>query len=253
MPTQKRPTQVSGNILYLDDSGLKRPLDMPAQVRRGLLGLMAIACLLGGVVLFKYFDAVIGEPKRQQEAMEENIAREVSYDFPKMGELMPLDDAAISGKLSNAGHTLYEKTPAGSDNGFEVVKLPADVSLEEAALVYLNGLSNASAGDAARLMNGSWTLSTDRSSGVSMRVRYADFTSGTADLAIQNAKASQGLSDIQATDAGLDDAGNTYQEGTVEIGEATYTWRVSVIALSEVYDVAGLPDDALFVGIRFTK
>lgn len=86
-----------------------------------------------------------------------------------------------------------------------------------------------------------------------MRVRYADFASGTADVAIQSAKEAEGLSDIQATDAGVDDSGNTYQAGIVEVNGETYNWRVSVIALSEVYEVSGLPQNALFVGIRFTK
>ncbi len=31
-----------------------------------------------------------------------------------------------------------------------------------------------------------------------------------------------------------------------------YTWRVSVIDLSEVYDISGLPNTAFFVGIRFS-
>ena len=48
-----------------------------------------------------------------------------------------------------------------------------------------------------------------------------------------------------------------YPPGVVQIGEGedaeTYSWRVSVVPLSEVYSVAGLPENALFVGIRFTK
>lgn len=261
MQIEKRPSaeqpayKVSGNIRYLDDSGLNRPLDMPAQVRRGLLVALALACVIGGAMLFRYFDATVGAPQRDQEAMRENLARGVSLDLPQLGSLMDMGDQSIMDSLSSAGHTLYEKTPVGANEagGFEVIKLPEGVSLEEAGLVYLAGISNASAADASRLLNGSWTLSVDRSSGTSMRVRYADFASGTADVAIQSAKEAEGLSDIQATDAGVDDSGNTYQAGTVDMNGETYNWRVSVIALSEVYEVSGLPQNALFVGIRFTK
>ena len=40
--------------------------------------------------------------------------------------------------------------------------------------------------------------------------------------------------------------------GTVDVDGSTYTWRVSAIALSEVYDISGLPDSAVYVGIRLT-
>lgn len=255
-PSVEQPTyKVSGSIRYLDDSGLNRPLDMPAQVRKGLLVALALACAIGCAMLFRYFDATVGAPQRDQEAMQENLARTVSLDLPQLGSLMGMDDQAVVDSLYATGCTLYEKTPVGTgeNGGFEVIKLPEGVSLEEAGLVYLSGLSNASAADASKLLNGSWTLSSDRSSGTSMRVRYADFTSGTADIAIQSAKEAEGLSDVQATDAGVDDSGNTYQAGTVDMNGETYSWRVSVIELSEVYDVSGLPEDALFVGIRFTK
>lgn len=261
MQMEKRPSveqpayKVSGNIRYLDDSGLNRPLDMPAQVRRGLVVALALACVIGGAMIFRYFDSIIGAPQRDQEAMQENIAREVSLDLPQLGSFMPMGDQDIMASLNSAGYTLYEKTPVGANEagGFEVIKLPEGVSLEEAGLVYLAGISNASAADASRLLNGSWTLSVDRSSGTSMRARYADFASGSADAAIQKAKEAEGLSEIQAAEAGVDDAGNTYQAGTVDMNGETYSWRVSVIALSEVYEVSGLPDDALFVGIRFAK
>lgn len=261
MQIEKRPSveqpsyKVSGSIRYLDDSGLNRPLDMPAQVRRGLLVALALACIIGAAMIFRYFDSIIGAPQRDQEAMQENLAREVSLDLPQLVSFMTMGDQDIMASLNSTGYTIYEKTPVGANEagGFEVIKLPEGVSLEEAGLVYLAGMSNASAADASRLLNGSWTLSVDRSSGTSMRVRYADFASGSADATIQNAKAAEGLSEIQAAEAGVDDAGNTYQAGTVDMNGETYSWRVSVIALSEVYEVSGLPDDALFVGIRFTE
>lgn len=256
MPNHKStPLLPGGPIKYPDDSGLKRPLDPPSSVRRNMLAILAVACLIGGFVIFKYLDAAVTGPLKDKEAAAEYAAKEVALDLPQIAPLLNSDDQAIMSSLSSAGYTLYEKTPVGSNEkgGFEVIKLPADVSLEQAGLIYLGGINNASASDAAKLLNGSWTLSVDRSAGTSIRVRYADFASGNIDTAIQAAKAAEGLSDAQATDAGVDDAGNTYQEGTITSGEETYVWRVSVVPLSDVYDVTGLPEDALFVGIRFTK
>ncbi len=40
------------------------------------------------------------------------------------------------------------------NGGFEVIKLPADVSLEEAGLMYVQGIDKLSAGDAVKLFEG---------------------------------------------------------------------------------------------------
>ena len=86
----------------------------------------------------------MNEPIRQQQTLQENLAREVSYDFPLLSSLMPLSDEEIMTALTDAGYTLYERTPVGTDpdGGFEVIKLPADVSLEEAGLMYVQGIDS---------------------------------------------------------------------------------------------------------------
>ena len=66
--------------------------------------------------------------------------------------------------------------------------------------------------------------------------------------------AAEGLENATVEDSGVDDSGNTYQAGTVtDKKDRTFNWRVSVIYLDEVYDIAGLPNTAYFVGIRFTN
>ena len=151
--------------------------------------------------------------------------------------------------FTDAGFTLYERVPLGTnaEGGFDVVKLPSDVPLEEAGLLYLQGINNISAASAAKLLNGSWDLEVSRKSGTVLRLHYADFTATDADSAIFSAMESQGLDSTMVTDSGVDDAGNTYQAGTAD----GYTWRISVIGLSEVYKSSGLPATAQYVGIRF--
>ena len=46
--------------------------------------------------------------------------------------------------------------------------------------------------------------------------------------------------------------GNTFKQGTVEANETTYTWRVSAIPLSDMYDISGLPETATYVGGRLS-
>lgn len=41
--------------------------------------------------------------------------------------------------------------------------------------------------------------------------------------------------------------------GNVEVGGITYAWKISALPLNEVYSVNGLPEDAIYVGIRFTS
>ncbi len=264
-PTERRPlwdqlfhrqksTVRIGDVSYLDGAELTRPQEMPARVRTIMFAAMAVAALIGGLFLTKYFDQILNEPIRQQQALQENLTREVSLDLPQIAQLMPENDEDIMTSLSEAGLTLYERTPVGTnpDGGFEVIKLPPDMTVEEAGLMYVKGIDRLAAADAVRLLKGAWTLDVSRKAGTSMRVRYADFDSGSIEAAVQNAMQAEGLENAKVTDSGVDDSGNTYQAGTVKSDGEKYTWRVSVIDLSEVYDISGLPNTAFFVGIRFS-
>lgn len=251
---KEKSNVVIGDVRYYDGAELSRPLEMPTYVRITLLVAMAIAAIAGGVVFSKYFDQIMNEPIRQQEALQENLTREVSYDFPSLTALMPLSDEEMMATLSEAGYTLYERTPVGTDpdGGFEVIKLPADVSLEEAGAMYLTGIDKLSAPDAVKLLKGAWTLTVTRKAGDDLRLRYADFQSGSIESAIQAAMQAEGLENTEITDSGVDDSGNTYQAGVVSTDAGTCNWRVSVIELDEVYDISGLPNTAFYVGIRLT-
>lgn len=243
------------SVVYPDGSALLRPLDPPRSLKAKMFVPVVAACLIGGAVFFGYANAVIGEPQRQQEALQENITRDVALDLPGIAPLLNMSDQDIMSNLQSSGYTIYEKTPIGSNEkgGFEVIKLPSDVSLEQAGLMYVKGIDNLDPSDAGLLLHGSWSLSVDRSAGVNIRVRYADFNSQSVDAAIQNAKAAQGLADAQAEEAGVDDSGNTFQTGKVESDGESYTWRVSVCPLSDIYSVSGLPENAYYVGIRYLK
>lgn len=252
---RKRSTVQIGDVRYFDGAELSRPQELPPLVRYVTIGIMVVAAVIGAAFVGKYLDQIMNEPLRQQEALSQNLTREVSYDLPSLGALMPKSDEEVMTALTEAGYTLYERTPVGTnpDGGFEVIKLPSDVSLEEAGVMYLTGIDKLSAADAVKLLKGGWNLTVSRKSGTDMRVRYADFDSGSLEKAIQNAMQAEGLQNATVTDSGVDDSGNTYQTGTVSTEDgATYTWRVSVIDLSKVYDIAGLPNTAYYVGVRFT-
>lgn len=186
---EPKSTVQIGDVRYYDGAELSRPLETPPRVRAIMLAAMVVAAVIGCLFLGRYFDQIMNEPIRQQQTLQENLAREVSYDFPLLSSLMPLSDEEIMTALTDAGYTLYERTPVGTDpdGGFEVIKLPADVSLEEAGLMYVQGIDKLSAGDAVKLLKGAWTLTVSRKAGDDMRLRYADFASGTIEKAVQGA------------------------------------------------------------------
>lgn len=242
-------------IEYPDVSVLNRPLDLPGSIRGGLLVFLAIAAIIGAVVLFRYFDVVVNAPAREAAQVTENITKHVPYNLPVLLDLLPLDDTEMMAQLSASGDTLFEREAIGSNEagGFQVVKLPEGVSIADAATIYLAGLDNVSAVSASRLLNGAWNLAVTREAPYSVLLRYADFSSGSIETAIQNAILAENLEVQEETDSGVDESGNTYVAGTLEDDGVLYQWRISVIALSDVYDIKGMPEDSLYVGIRMTE
>lgn len=239
-----------GPVRYLDGSGLARPLDMPKPALAVMGAFVIVAAVIGGVFLFNVLDDVVNSAARAQASVEENLARPVALDLPSLPALFTQDDASIKQSFADAGYTTYEIS-ADEAGGFDLLKLPSDVGLAEAAVMYSN-INSLSAADAALILNGSWRLEVARGDYTDMRVRYADFASGSIETAIQNAMVAEGLDATELADSGTDDAGNTFRSGTVDIAGESCTWRVSAIALSSVYDIKGLPETAVYVGVRIT-
>lgn len=245
-----------GPVRYLDGRGLARPLDMPRPQIAVMIGFVVVAALIGGYLLFNVLDAVKGGAARAQASVEENLSREVSYDLPPLTSYITMGDDEIKQALADAGLTVIDKGGMSDDPdaALELIKLPADVSELDAGMLYAKGVSKLSASEAALLLNGSWTLDADRTDGTSLRLRYADFTSGTLDAAIDAAIASEGFdpATIAEDGAGVDEVGNTFKQGTVDVDGTAYSWKVSAIPLSEMYDISGLPESAVYVGVRLS-
>lgn len=248
--------ETEGPVRYLDGSGLQRPLDMPKPQIAVMIGFAVAAALIGGYLLFGVLDAVQGNAARSQASVEENLSRDVSYDLPALTSFATLGDDEIKQSLADAGYTVIDKGSLREDEGgsLDLIKLPADVSELDAMMMYQKGVSKLSASEAALLLNGSWTLEANRDDGLSMRLAYADFSSSTLDEAINAAIAAEGFdpATIPEDGAGVDEVGNTFKSGTVEVDGASYTWKVSAIPLSDMYDISGLPETAAYVGIRLS-
>ena len=179
--------------------------------------------------------------------------RQILKRLPQLYPLMALDDAAILGTFQEAGLSVFEMPAKENSTVWQVIKLPAGVSAAEAGAIYLSGVDKVGAADAARLLNGAWDLKVDRENGVNMVLHFADFKSKSVDAAVQAAIAAEGLTDSSIEKSGEDESGNTYTMGTITGDTGTYSWRVSAIPLSEIYAINGLPEDAVYVGVRMTS
>lgn len=246
-----------GPVRYLDGSGLDRPLDMPRKQIAVMAAFVLVAAVIGGFLVFNVLDAVQGSAARSKASVEENLSRDVSYDLPNLASLAALGDDDIKQNFADAGFTTYDNSKEGEypEGGFELIKLPSDVPLDDAAVLYAQGVSNLTAADAALLLNGSWTITVDRENSLDLRLRYADFSSGSVDAAIQHAMDAEGFDAATVPEedgSGVDESGNTFKTGTLDVDGTTYTWRVSAIALSSVFDISGLPESAVYVGIHLT-
>ncbi|MDO4443514.1 MAG: teichoic acid transporter [Slackia sp.] len=251
-PSHKQDSIAPETVRYIDGSSLARPFDPPKSVIAACIIAAALAAVIGGMMASKTIDQVLHGEERAAATVESNIARDVSYDIPLVQDCMALDDASIMARFEEAGFIIYDLTGEG-DSSIDLMKLPSDTNLVDAGIALGGGIGGMDAVAASKYLVGSWRFTADRTKGTSMRVRYADLKSANATEAIDAAMASQGWIDnaaVAVESEGQDEVGNTYREGTLASDTGAYTWRVSVCPLSDVYDIAGLPDTAQYVGIK---
>jgi hypothetical protein len=84
-----------------------------------------------------------------------------------------------------------------------------------------------------------------------MVVRYADFTTGDPQVAIRSALEKEGF-DANNVESGVDDSGNSFSTGGVDVNGTQCTWRISAVPLSDYYAISGMPENACYVGVRIT-
>ena len=208
-----------GNIRYMDGSSLLRPMDMPRSQQIVMAVFVVIAVIIGVRLAAGAITAVNDSNTQNKASVEENLSRTVSYNLPVLTQMADMDDQAILDSLSAAGYAVYNRTAEGTA-GLDLVKLPEDVTVADAAAMYAKGVGGLSASQAALLLNGSWTLTVDRSDTLTMAVKYADFSSSTLEAAIQAAVAAEGFQAASAS-TDTDEVGNTFQTGTVDINDVT--------------------------------
>lgn len=249
--TDRRSEQVN----RLDATPLTRPFDLPKRVKATVGVVAAIATVAGGFAVFNIAQDVLLRDQREQAAIQQTLSKETTWATPVLKDLAVLDDESMRAALEQAAGTPLIDIDAlqGQDKaGLDLYRLPEGVTEEDAKTTVLlmttTGLVSGS--DAVNVLHGGWRILVDRGEYLNMNLRYADFVSTSIEEAIANAIAAQGLDGTATSDIAQDASGNTIQTGTVDIAGVPYAWQVSVCPLSEVYAIDGIPESALYVGIR---
>lgn len=238
-------------VLYPNSEKLFRPLRVPTKERKVAIIMVVAACIVSAALLFFYFDATTNEPRRQQEILQQELSKDVKLNLPPLLEFVTKNNKDIQNELNSTGETIYERKPLEGSVDAEVIKLPADMTLEQATGLYAVGLNKLKPTQFVSLMNGSWVLDVDRKSGVNMALHYADFKSTSLRQAIDSAIDDEKFTSETEIQSGDDDGnGNAYSTGTLEFGGKKYSWTVSALPLTEMYSVSGIPSDSVYVGIR---
>lgn len=243
-----------GPVSYLGARSLEHPFGFPRSMRRSLAIIVAVAVAISAALLIAYNVKVAMDVGASEALVGEAISRGVTLDLPQLESYVGKTNKAMMQQFSEDGYTIYDNSNEEDENvnGFDVFKLAPDVDADEAAQAYSQGIENLDAVDAARYLAGSWRFLVSRADGAEIRLRYADFDAQDAQGAIESAAASQGF-EVEASNIAEDTLGNTSVEGTFDKAGKTYRYTISACDLSQVYDIAGAPSSAQFVGIRVVE
>lgn len=250
---RRRYTVKNGNVAYLDGTPLRRPISIPAGQRVLAIVIVIAAIVLGGMFFNATVLSSIREAEVAKQAVSDNLARQASIDtIPIMTDVVALDDNEIRKKFTNDGYTVFDASSLANSDDMVLYKLPSDVSVQDASVMLSKGVNGLTAADATKLLNGSWYFASERSGGTSMVVRFADFATANPQEAVMKAINKEGFDATKISESGVDESGNTYSMGVVEVDKKAYTWKVSALPISEMYSTKNLPEDACYVGVRLT-
>jgi hypothetical protein len=219
-----------------------------------VLGTILLVSTIFALVTIQKLLGTVAESANSQDSVQAVISRSVSLNLPNLQQYILMSDDEIKTALTSGSDTVYDLS-ANSGSGIKFIKLPPDITLIEGAAYYKTGIKNLDAVSAVKVLYGSWDIVTIAASGTrTIKLHYADFTSGSLSGAITNAISAEfNTSNVTKGASGVDDSGNTYQSGTVVINKVTYNWTVSACALSGIYAINGLPANAIYVGVKISS
>ena len=245
-----------GSVNYPDATKLLRPQSIGGSKLFVVLILLVVAALVGGFAVYKAADGIYFSEIRKAETVQNNLSRTVSYDFPKLADLIEDENALdVFNHLDSTYSLVNLLSEDPSSSFFDAFKIPSDASKDDATVALKKGIGSMDITSASKLLKGGWRITVDLSSYQDMKVRYTDFDATSIEDAIIKAVHDQGFdgSNAEMLKEGVDESGNTYKNGTIVINDETYFWRVSAVKFKDAYSIEGIPDSAVYVGIRMTN
>ncbi len=240
-----------GAIRYPDATALFRPAHIPAAQRPAFVAILLAAALIAAVVFGTYYTNVVATSRETQASVDAALTRGATIDAPMLTSCVNMDGTALKTTLEEAGNTVVNVKELKGGSGtasFDLVKIPSDMGPDDAARAYLVGIESIDPATAARFLSGSYRIEQTNAPTTDLRLHYADFQATDAESAIDAAIAQQGFDATAASDPAKDASGNTFRTGTTN----GMTWTVSTCPLDEVYHVKGLPETAMYVGVRLS-
>ena len=224
----------------------------------GIMLLPVVLCVIVAALIaytaYGWADSnILNANEQAQRKVSEQLSVIQDITLPQPATFIGQDDEAIASTTMAADAQVYRAQSSDASVSLVLYRVPPTLDVASAQTEITQGVNKLAPADAVKLLNGLWQFEVTRANGTTaMRFRYADFKSAGTGEAVTAAMLQQGLTEDTVSDAGVDDSGNTYKEGTTTINETQVSWRISVVPLSDMYSVKGLPASASYVGIRYS-
>ena len=218
------------------------------------LGLLAVAAIIGIILGFTIVNDYVYADRKHAAAVEQVLSTIETQPIPVLNDYRNHASGDLRNALAEQGYTLVDnpiEAPEGSTaDELDIDKLPANFNQASLDAIAANGVESMQAETAAAYLADWWNLKLYRADATDLKVKYCIFGPATIEQAIVQAVETQGWQNSSLGESGVDQIGNTYQHGTVDIDGHQYRWSVYGCPLSDVYSIPGLPDTSWYISAR---
>ena len=242
-------------VVYPDHKNLKSLSNKPKSLQT-----FTLICMIGALVIaFFGVDYVFNNASRisaQETAKNADLlARPIDLQLPVLTEWIWTSPDDARAYLEQSGLSTIDISTEEdllANTTYDIFKVPSDLDLGVSHSILNSDLAQVQNSDLVHFLSDSWELRYNSDPNLYVATKAYNFTSPTIEEAIASSVVYQGWDAGTVEESGVDTAGNTYQRGSVSIGDTTYHWRVSAIPLEQMFKVVNLPTKVFYVGASLT-
>lgn len=244
----------SPNVNYYQAPAFFGKQRIPREQWPIILGLLIAAAIIASYLGFNIINDYVYADRKHAAAVEAALATVEPAPVPVLNEIRNHNSGDLRNFLQEKGYALVDNPLDAAEGStadeLDVDKLPATIEQADIDMATNNGIESLPAEKAALYLADSWNLTLYRADATDLKVKYCVFGPATVEQAIVQAVEAQGWQNSSLGESGVDQVGNTYQHGSVEIEGKGYRWSVYACPLSDVYSISGLPDASWYVSAR---